>query len=290
MYGNYEIEKLLNEYNSRIKERANANIKIWLYIALAFFIGFIAILFLADWFTTEAGIVLGIVFGIIIFGSLGLGVGLSKYFARNKVVFEYLFKEIYQQINQDNDWEIEYRSNPKVKNDFVSEGGLFSKYARGYVARSVKGVTDNKNPFVIFDVKLITGGGQYQQVHLDGLYFMTKVSCDNVFQIRTNGKPNTKQYAFDKQEIDDLLKVYTKSGTELGLIERAFLSKIKELKIRLNAKHIYLSVIDNNLHLAYMSKSIPRGKNISSSQINYLEQVFIDEIKLIDELVALTDY
>ncbi len=290
MYGNYEVEKLINEFNLRIRQRTVANIKIWLYISLAIFIGFVAIFFLTDWFLSEAGIVLIVIFGILIFGSLGLGIGLSKTVARSKVVFEYLFKEIYQQINLDNDWQIEYRANPKIKNDFVSEGGLFSKYARAYVTRSVKGVTENKNPFVIFDVKLITGGGQYQQVHLDGLYFITKVHCDNIFQIRSNGRPSTKQYQFDKHEMDDEFKVFTKSGTNVDLIERTFLSKVKELKTRLNARKIYLSVMDNNLHLAYMGKEIPRGKGINSSQINHLEQVLIDEIKLIDELVSLTDY
>lgn len=290
MFGNYDSDKLLAEYTNRVNQKTKNSYKVIFYITLVFVLGLIAIYFLTDWFFTKDGILLIVFFSFLIIVALILVIVISKYYIRTKVVFDYFFKEIYQQINIDNEWKIQYLGNPKVKNDFVKEGGLFSKYARATVSRSVKGITDNKNPFIIYDLKLITGGGQYQQTHLDGLYFITKVSCGNVFQIRSNGKPSTKLHQFEKQDLDEEFKVYLKYGSSIDLIERAFLSKMKELKIRLNAKKVYLSMMDNNLHFAYSGKDIPRGKRISSNRINELYQIFIDEIKLIDELVALTDF
>jgi hypothetical protein len=290
VFGNYDSDKLIAQFTNRVNQKTKNSYKVVLYITLVFVLGLIAIYFLTDWFFTEDGVLLIIFFSFLIILALILVIVISKYYIRTKVVFEYLFKEIYQQINNDNDWVIEYLGNPKVKNDFVKEGGLFSKYCRATVLRSVKGITENKNPFVIYDLKLITGGGQYQQTHLDGLYFITKVSCNNVFQIRSNGKPSTKLYQFDKLEIDEDLKVFLKSGANIDLIERTFLSKMKEIKSRLKAKKIYLSMMDNNLHFAYSGKDIPRGKKISSNRINELYQIFIDEIRLIDELVGLTDF
>lgn len=289
MYSNYDANKLIDQFNQIVNEKSKKLLRYFLTAIVGLGLLLVLIIY-ATLNNTDAMIIVSVFGGLILIGLITV-VFFSKIIPSNNTTYNFLYPQIYQKINEDLALELKYQTKNKVDNSFVQAGGIFNRQVRVHVYRNLSGKTENNNDFKIFDCMLITGGGQYQQVHLNGIYLFTKVNTDLVLQIRTNGKPQTKKYDFKKiEEVTDY-KVYLEQNQSLDSVTKVLLQKLRELKIKLNAKHIYLGINEGILHLAYNSKDNKRmQRNLDQTKINRIYQRFLSEIQLIDELVNIFNY
>jgi hypothetical protein len=289
MFTNYEAISIIEEYNSQVSQKAK---KLRMIMALTA----IALTLILVWIVltinteTEVKIFIGVLGGFIIVGFL-LVLFFSSVIMGSSVTFNFLFPKVFEKINADMNLELDYKTKNKVDNAFLQEGNIFTKHARVYSYRDVSGRTENNNRFQILDCSLITGGGQYQQVHLNGIYMYFKVQSDVSVQIRTHGKPQGRNLGLEKYEPVEEAKVYLPSGKTMDTQEKLLLQKFKELKLRLNLKYLYISLSDNNLHLAYVPKPSLRAQNkVTPDKLNQIYQAFKSELDMIDDFVNLFNY
>ncbi len=292
MYSNYDGALVVDNFHRAVKSKAK-KLKIILMpptIIVALFLLFI--LSQASFVDgIDPGGFLVLFFSFLILLVLVLLLAFSNHIYSNSLSFNYLYKDIYSRINSDLNLNLVYQTKDKVDNKFVEAGGLFTKQARVHSFRHVIGKTENDNQFQLFDLMLITGGGQYQQTHLNGFYLYTKVKSDQVIQIRSSGKPQTKRHQYSLIEGETGLSVYIKSGESLDSLEKMLIQKVKELKERLSAKHIYLSINEGVLHFAFMSKKKQRNQTrLDIEKLNEIYQTFLSEINLVDEFVNIFDF
>jgi hypothetical protein len=289
MFTNYEAINIIEEYNKQVSQKAK---KLRLIMALSA-VSLTLILFwiiLTVSIQNEVKIFFAALGGLIIIGLL-LVLFFSSVIMGSSVTFNYLFPKVYEKINADLNLELEYKTKNKVDNRFLEAGKIFTKHARVYSYRDVSGRTENNNRFQILDCSLITGGGQYQQVHLNGMYLFFKVPSAVSIQIRTHGKPQGKNLGLEKFEQIEEVKVYLPSGKTMDTAEKLLLQKFKELKMRLSLKYLYLSLGDNILHLAYVPKPRLRAQNkVTPEKLNQIYQEFKSELDLIDEFVNIFDF
>ncbi|MFW5889222.1 MAG: hypothetical protein ACOCUD_02455 [Bacillota bacterium] len=291
MFSNYDAMHIIEEFNLRVKAKASKSLKILFLLMLVLFIFILTIVFLSDWLSNEGVMFIMFFFGGISFITLIILIIINRHLASNKITYSYLYPEIIKKINQDYSLNLTYQGKSRISNDFVKQGSIFTSNKQVQIFRSTSGISENNNSFTIYDCRLITGGGQYQQVHHDGLYFCIKLPINDFLQIRSKGKPISKEYSFERYDGNTEERLYIKPDKNFTNLHHLYLKIYQELKIRLNAKRIYLSIIDNNLHFAYVSKFKMRTqKNLDKDKLNKLYQDFISEIKLVDELVSVADY
>ena len=291
MYSNYEATALIAKFNEKANENSCKTRKILaaviisLSAVIALVLGSIDLMEYGDFVIPLMGFVAIVVISLVAFFFL------SKIIARSKLTYGFLFPEIYQKINEDLSLSLNYDNIKKADNQFVFEGSMFPKSCTVYVYRRAFGNTESNNKFFLFDCSLITGGGQYQQIHHNGIYLLFKIKSESVLQLRTHGKPQTTKHKFVKISAENEFSVFKPDNDRLTSFEMTIIHKAKELKLRLNAKRLYLNIGEGVLHLAYQSKSIKRAQNkIDPIILNEIYNSFISELRLVDEFVNLADF
>ena len=284
MFSNYEYQRIQTEYMRLIKGRQKKALKIWVPIMLVSVI-FIAIVFIfTDWIKTEAGIILIPLYGGMIIVFVIVAILVSAFGYSSKPTFNYLYPEIYKKIELSESKVVNYVPFEKLKNDFVKAGGLFPGSARAQVYRHVSSKTDEGIAFNVLDTMLITGSGKNQQVHLNGLYYYFNLKSISLLQIRSNGRPHLKGHKFEKVDEGSIFKVYIEKDKRLTSDDKLYIHKLNEIKNRLNAKKVYLSITFDKVHFAYTPfKQIRKHKNLSLSKLNELYQFFLNEERLISD-------
>ncbi len=291
MYSHYEANALIARFNDLANEKTRKTRK-----TLGILMGvhaaiIVTMIVCVDW--QESGdvmIPLTVFMGVALVAFLVFFL-VTKVVSQNKETYRFLYAEIYKKINEDRDLSLYYDTPKKTDNRFVFEGSLFPKASTVYVLRKVAGHTEAKNAFVLYDCLLITGGGQYQQTHLNGIYLYFKIPVDSTIQLRTTGKPQIKKHKFMKVATENEFSVYKADNAQLSHFERLLIQKTKELKMKLQAKQMYVSISDNEMHLAYQSKNIKRSqKRLDPTAVNEIYHFFVSELQIIDECVNLTEY
>ena len=291
MYSNYEATALIAKFNEKASENSRKTRKILAIVIISLSAVIAAVLVSVD-LMEHGDIVIPLMgfVGIVVIALIAFFF-LSKIIAKSKLTNGFLFPEIYRKINDDLSLSLNYDNIKKTDNQFVYEGSIFPKACTVYVYRRVFGNTESLNKFYLFDCSLITGGGQYQQIHHNGIYLFFKIQSDSVLQLRTHGRPQTKKHKFVKVLAENEFSVFKADNDRPTNFERALIQKAKELKFRLNAKRLYLNLSEGVLHFAYQSKNIKRAQiKIDPTTLNEIYQSFTSELRLVDEFVNLTEF
>ena len=290
MFLNSEYEIIKRAYDSRLKGRSKKVFKIW-SICFTSFIALVGILFLFVPKILEKDPFMYIIpiYGGMILVILIIGILVSKYGISEKPTFEYLYPEIYKKINFDEGLFLEYVSYEKIKKTFNKEGGLFNRFANVATKRHIKGYSSNQIEFDIFDTVLTTSSGKSQTVHFNGIYYIIKVNTNSYLQVRTKSSPKLKGVKFDRQkEIEDI-RVFTETERQLLNTDYQYINFIKKLLAYDVYKHIELSIIPNEVHLAltYRKHPVRKQKDLTFEKVNWIMSHFKDELNLVESLTSI---
>lgn len=285
MFTTYEFEAINSKYAQLVKERKTKITKIWVIVFVSIILIDAAILYFTDWLEGESGSILVPVYGgLALIGAI-IGIVISAYGISLKPIFNYLYKEIYDKISIESQKKISYTPFEKLDNYFVGQGGLFSRHSRAQVYRHTQSKYEDIT-YDIIDCMLITGSGKNQTVHLNGIYFYFKKHTSSLLQIRSNGSPKLKGYKFTKIDSSDIFKVYVEEDKSLSGADRAFIYNMSELKNKLHAKKIYLSITRDEVHFAYVpNKQWRRIHTLSLNSLNELYKKLLDEEEVIKDLL-----
>lgn len=287
MFNRNEFESINTEYNKLIKLKSDKAKIIWTPIFVVFTIVILYLIFVVGLLERGPWNWIISIYGGIIFGGLLIAVLFSHLGISEKPAFNFLYKEIYEKIILEEQTFIKYTPYEKIKPEFNKRGGLFSRFSRAAIRRHIQGVSSTGNDFDIYDIQLITGSGKDRRVHLDGIYFVIKVSNYNTFQIRSNGSPHLKGTKYSKVEDINDIKVYVEEGKMLANTDYNYIETVKRFKLRLNAKKIFMSMVHNEIHFAFVPiNKIRKQKSLTNEKLNQIYSYFIDEINIIDELVS----
>ena len=231
-------------------------------------------------------------YGGMVFLTGLIGYLVSLNFVSEKPFFENLFPAIYTKINQSEGLYLEYTAFDKTSREFNKEGGLFTRYASVQVRRRVVGRSDESMPFEIYDTTLTTSNGKSQQVHFDGVYFKIEKPLNTTVQIRVKGSPKYKGIKMIRQEEEQNIRVYKLEGEYISNLDRMLQSYVERLAEDPNLRNVALSVMDNEIHLAlhYKKQLKRKTKNFTNEVLNNYYTMFLDEIKLVNELSNIGEF
>lgn len=291
MYLKSECDSICKEYSKMVKQRSKKTSQIWSYIFLVFLVIMIVLPIIPDFLNKGSLWIFYIVYGSIIFVGLSIALLISIFSISDKPAFKYLYKEIYDKINLEEGTFYNYESFPKEKFEFNKKGGLFSRHCRTEVKRHITGTSTNENKFEIFDVTLVTGNGKNRQEHFRGIYLISQFSNSYLFQLRSHSRPHLKDVKYKRVKEIEQIRVFVEEEREMGSLEHKYISMLDRLKRNLNAKKIYLSVLNDEIHFAYVPKvQIRKQYNLNMRKMSELYSTFLDEIRIIDELVETSKF
>lgn len=280
MFSEYEFDSIKSEYITIHNEKMKKHKKISV-LSLIGLVGIIAGLYalrlnVNDPFDFLIPLYGGIgFFALFIYVLFSFGTGSSKAF------YEYVVREVIDKINLDYELEVMYSTDKKTKFSHNLRGGLFSRHCRSTVRMKIKGKSIEGREFELYELSLITGGGNSQQTHLNGIYIVLGNQTKVVKQIRTHGRPHLKGTEYLKVESDYEYKVYVKEG----MFEKDYNIDYKDVFSRvmrdIEKQKVYLSVIEGETHFALHPFKLYKYRKLSIDNLN----IVYDKIKWLIELV-----
>jgi len=292
MYLSSESEVVCSEYKKIVKAKSKKLTKIWSYIFVGYLLVMLSILLITNFLEKNEILKMAyFLYGGVIFVGISIALLVSIFSISEAPAFNYLYKEIYEKINQDSGTFYNYISLEKGKLEFNKNGGLFPKYCQTMIKRHISGMSPNNNGFDVFDVTLVSGSGNSRQVHFSGMYFFTKFSSVYHSQIRSHSKPHLKGIKYIRDDSIDEYRVYVEENRSITNREYKYIELLEKLKRDFKAKKIYLSITLNEIHFAYLPLvHIRKQTDLDIDKMNAIYKSFIDEIKIIDELVEASEF
>lgn len=290
MFTSDEFKSVNREFLYKQAERKQKIIKIWGYLlAITIVVILIIIAVFPNQFkSSETVWILPTYGGMLLLTTLVAFLVSFKYLSE-KPFFEYLYSEIYKHINKTEHLNIEYKAYDKDDITFNKAGGLFTSFASVKVKRHIKGETKEYKSFNIYDCMMTTSNGKSQQVHFDGVYLVLEKQANTTIQIRSNGAPKLKGLKFDKQDENEILKIFKEKGDYTTDIDKAYINFMNELSKKAEYRRVYMSIVDKEIHLALWYKKHParKQKDISVDSINKSLNYFMSEYQLINDIAAI---
>ncbi|QVK19350.1 hypothetical protein KHQ81_06580 [Mycoplasmatota bacterium] len=291
MFNVSEYEFISKKYFDMVKTRSTKSKLIWTPIFIIYVGIMIGLLFIPDFITSEPWKWLYPIYGGLIFIGLLITIIWSYFGVSEKPAFNYLYKEVYAKINLENRSYYSYIPYEKIKNSFNKNGGIFSRYCRPEVKRHVSGTLRGGKHFDIYDLLLITNNGKNRQVHFNGTYFVIENHNPSLLQVRSKGRPHKKGGSYNKIEDITDIKVYLEKEKMLSNTELKYVQVVKQLKEKLDVKKIYLSLTENEIHLAIEPiEKMRKQKNLSVDKLNEIYDYFVNELNIIEEIVTIEAY
>lgn len=293
MFTNSEYERLATQFNNAQKERSSKLVNLWkrlLFISstlIALFLVLSITQVISETFFLVSIIVLSIAFVITLLGTL-----VSLNYTSEKPFFTTLYPDIIEKINQDDGVYLQYESYPKDTKETIISGGLFTRYASVKTRRHVSGYTSDQLKFDVFDTTLTTSNGNSQTTHFNGMYFVLHSHARTILQLRSNGRPKRKGIKYEKISTFDALKGYKLEGEQVNNTDQMFYRFMTALKHKESIKYVYLSVLNDEIHLGlwYRKRPIKKVKKLSLQACNHYYDYFKSEIALINELANIDPY
>jgi len=287
MFSTSEYSSINNEFMILQNKRQKKLAKIWgaiLGLTITVIIALI-IIFPKQFEIPGVAWILPTYGGILLVTAL-IGVIVSFVYLSEKPFFEYLYKEVYKKINSSEGFFFNYESYEPIKPTFNKEGGIFTKYATVKVKRHIKGDTEEQHQFNIYDCTMITSNGKNNQTIFNGIYFTLNKQFGTSLQLRTNGSPKLKGVKFTRQTEFENIKVYKEQDKLMSNVDHLLIRYFNKLKENSNYKRIYLSVINNEIHIAISYKIHPARtkKEITNQTLNDLANYFLSEYNMMNEL------
>jgi arginase family enzyme len=92
------------------------------------------------------------------------------------------------------------------------------------------------------------------------------------------------------KEFEDI-RVFVEEEKSMSNIAHKYISTIDRFKKNLKAKKMYLSIVKDEIHFAYVPKTqIRKQYNLTIDKMNQLLKTFQYEIEVIDELIETSSY
>ncbi|MCD4826646.1 MAG: hypothetical protein K8Q99_02545 [Acholeplasmataceae bacterium] len=285
-----EFSLINRDFNKAQQNRKKKLMKIWgILLGITLVLVIAALIIFPNQFDNGDTVWILPVYGGITLIVCLIGFFVSLKFLSEKPFFEYLYTTIIDKINREEGLFLTYESYEKGKFDFNKIGGIFPYYALARVKRHIKGHTEDQLDFDIYDTTITTSSNNSQQTHLDGIYYVLHKKSNTRVQVRAQGKPRVKGLKFEKLEERGSLKVYKEVGMHLNAIDYKLISFVENIEKTNNLKHVYLSVIEDEVHLALWHKKHParKHKKVSLDILNQLYIYFMSELEQIQDLTDL---
>jgi len=293
MFTSGEFERINIEYKKKQNERRKKLKMIWgILLSITISLILLFIFLFPNQFQNE-----DTVWILPSYGGMALAVTLIGYlitikYISEKPFFEYLYPEIYQQLNMNEGLYLQYQSYEKKNKELNVSGGLFTRGASVVSRRHVKGVADNQIRFDVYDTTMTTSSGNSQQIHFDGTYIVIHQDVHTKVQVRSNGSPKLKGIKFDRKEEIEEMRVFKEKETDLNNLDFSYIRFMKDLNEKPQYKRVYLSIVQDEVHIALWHKKHParKQKAVTLETINNIYNVFYNEYKFIHEVIAIDSY
>ncbi|XMB86827.1 hypothetical protein RJG79_03265 [Mycoplasmatota bacterium WC44] len=281
---NHNFDQIIKEYKKQISDRSKrASRIIKLLIVLYLVIMAVLILISPGILKGGAGTVSYCIFGGIVGVVLFVGLLISIYSSSEKPFHTLVMKEMVDYINITRDSNLEYIAYPKKQHFVNKTGGLFTRGASSDVINKIIGKTDDYNTFSWYNMRLFTSDGKNQYTVFSGMYFVIEYSVGRVFQIRSHSKPHLKGVKFKRIDVDDPLRVFVEDGDITSYVDDRFIKLVSDMKSRFNAKKIFLSSVDNQIHFAFENdEKLRKPKEMT-------KEVLTETVKKINSVVSVAN-
>jgi len=271
------VDKIIEEYSNLQKENIKKKSQVMTILIIGFSILLVISFLLSD-------ITLFFVFIWVSLGLLGLSLLLLlifNYSVPEKPLYNYLYKEIIEDINYDNSnyFNITYESYSKDK-DFVKDGGLFTRMSSKMLRFKISFRNQEGKKITLYDAYIYTQSNNATVVHLNGNYIIMETFNNDYFQLRHNGRPALKGIKFEKVVTDDVVKHYIEQDSNKR-IESKYIGLYQSLKDNDPKRKVFIGGIPNELHLASFNSFLPRkvkvlDRNLYGSLRATLVQTLLD--------------
>ena len=290
MYTKDEFERIHRDLKKEQLKRKQKLLKIWgILLGITILLIALALIVFPDQFkNTDTAWILPVYGGIFLSVSL-IGFLVSFNFLSEKPFYEYLYPTIIDKINREEGLFLTYEPYEKGKFEFNKIGGLFTYHALARVKRHIKGHTEEQLDFDIYDTTLTTSSNNSQQTHLDGIYYVLHKKLETKIQVRTRGKARIKGIKFEEVETRQNLKVYKEVKTHLNAIDYKLISFVENIEKANHLKQIYLSVVEDEIHLAIWYKIHPakKQKKMTINILNQFYEYFMSELEQVQAIANL---
>lgn len=281
------FQTIKKTFNIKQKQRKKYLSKIWgiLLGVLTIITIVLMIVLLPKFHDDDLVLMLFIFMGSIVFALL-LGLIFSNVLDSEKPYVEYVNDAVIKRINLNEGLFLKYQAYDKTKEKFHQSGGIFYHHTNIKKYWKLEGISDDNYPFSIYDCLMTTSSGQYQQTHLNGIYMVIEKDVETTIQIRPNGKPRIKGVKYQKSSDYLLYKVYKVEDERLNEQDKKMITLYETLSHQPNHKKVYISVVENEVHIAIWYKKHParKQKALTLQTVNTLEKYFMDDIKIINQL------
>lgn len=168
---------------------------------------------------------------------------------------EHEIRDICKVINQNDDTVyVKYLKNRSLYTDINKKGGIFLSGAKVKSDHVLSGVINDVS-FDYFEGSIIKKSGKTSSSHFEGSYIRIKAKSNRIFQIRSHGHPHLKDnkifshdYTLTEQTTD--YSLYVSDETD-SVIPNRYSYMYRELENMLLTKRMYISVLFNEVHIAY---------------------------------------
>ncbi len=287
MFTTNEFERINNEFKEVNRSKQKQLKTIWgtLLGSVVLIVGILVFLF-PDLLEDRDTVWILPTYGGVLFVVTLVGFIISNNYLSEKPFFEFLYPQVINKLNMSDGHNFEYTAFEKGGKEFNKRGGLFTGFASVKIKRHISGVSEQNHSFDIYDCTMITSSGNSQQTHFNGVYFILKKDINTTLQIRTNGSPKKKGIKYDKHKDIDDIKVYSEQGKTLMNIDHSYLNFMRKLRENENYNKVFLSIVNNEVHLGIWYKKHParRHKSIDLNTLNQMIKYFQSEYKLINEI------
>ncbi len=191
---------------------------------------------------------------VFVSGIIVIGFIINNFMASEKPFHVFIVKEMVDYVNFINKSTLKYDSYPKKQKFVNEEGGLFTRFANVRVKDRISGTTEKYINFTWYNMKLSVSTGKSQRTLFDGMYFVIEYPLGKIFQLRTHSSPRLKGTKFERVDKESPLKIYVPKDDETHNVDERFINLVRDMKIKLGAKKIYLSSVGNRIHFAYESR------------------------------------
>lgn len=288
-----EFDRISIEYNKKQNERRKTLKKIWgVLLGLTVFLILLLFFLFPNQFNNEDTVWIMPTYGGMALVAALIGFLIALKYTSEKPFFEHVYPEVYNKLNMNEGLFFEYQSYEKTSREFNTKGGLFTRMASVKTRRHIKGTTEDQVQFDIYDCTMTTSSGKNQQTHFDGTYIIIRKQLHTLLQVRTNGSPKLKGVKFDRLEEVEDIRAYKERDIDISNLDLTYIRYISRLRDNPEYKKTYFSIVDGEIHLALWYKKHParKQKSFTLEVLNKVYDVFLNEYKLINEIIAIDSY
>ncbi len=167
-------------------------------------------------------------------------------FHSNKPLFKYLYKKAVEEVNLSENTNISIGAILKDK-EFIIDGALFPLGSGRLLRYKLNFTSRNGHNTTIYDTYIYTQVNKSTIVHIDGLYFILGIRPEFPFQLRSKGRPRSKNKKMVKANSDKNVKEYVQEGQTQKIPEKYYaLYK----KLHTSKMPVFMSGMNTDVHVA----------------------------------------